>query len=366
METLYIGIMSGTSLDGVDIALTAFSPDGQRARLQAALCIPFPSELRNDLLTLCQPGADEIRRAGLAGQQWARLAAEGVQQLLEQQGVSASQVAAIGSHGQTIRHHPESGFSVQIGAPALLAELCGIDVACDFRNRDLAAGGEGAPLVPAFHAWLLQDPQRTQALINIGGFANLTLLAQDSNISGFDSGPGNVLLDHWIQQHRGQAFDADGSWARSGEIIPDLLEQMLEDPYFRRPAPKSTGREYFNADWLRDQLGARQHAPADIQATLLELTARTIAAALADCQPQPAAAYVCGGGAHNGLLMERLRQLLPDYPVATTDALGVDPDWMEAMAFAWLAWRCQQRLCGNLPAVTGARGERILGAVYPA
>ena len=366
MKTLYIGIMSGTSLDGVDIALTDFSPDTQRATLVGALCAPFPAALRDDLLALCQPGPDEVFRAGLAGQQWARLAADGVNQLLLQHGVEAGQVAAIGSHGQTIRHHPESGFSVQIGAPALLAELCGIDVVTDFRNRDLAAGGEGAPLVPAFHRWLLHDPQQTRALINIGGFANLTLLAQDGQVSGFDSGPGNVLLDYWAHQHIGQPYDANGAWARSGQVIPVLLEQMLGDRYFSRPAPKSTGREYFHPNWLEQQLGGAVHAPADVQTTLLELTARTIADAVSNCEPGPAAAYVCGGGAHNGLLMERLQQLLPDCPIATTTTLAVNPDWMEAMAFAWLAWRCQQRLGGNLPAVTGARGERVLGATYPA
>lgn len=366
MENLYIGIMSGTSLDGVDIALVTFPPDAQRASLLAALCVPLPPQLHNDLLALCQPGADEIRHAGMAGQQWARLAAEGVQQLLLQQGMTASQIMAIGSHGQTIRHHPESGFSVQIGAPALLAELCGIDVITDFRNRDLAAGGEGAPLVPAFHAWLLHDPQATRALINIGGFANLTLLARDGQVSGFDSGPGNVLLDHWIQQHQGLPFDANGDWARRGQVIPSLLQRMLNDSYFSRPAPKSTGREYFHPEWLRQQLRDSDHAPVDVQATLLELTAGTVAQALDNCQPAPAAAYVCGGGAHNSRLMERLQQLLPDCPVTTTDTVGVNPDWMEAMAFAWLAWRCRQRLSGNLPAVTGARGERILGAIYPA
>lgn len=366
MEALYIGIMSGTSLDGVDIALTAFSSDTRRARLLDALCVPFPASLREQLLSLCQPGDDEIRRAGLAGQDWARLAADGVQQLLSRQAIAPQQVAAIGSHGQTIRHHPESGFSVQIGAPALLAELCGIDVITDFRNRDLAAGGEGAPLVPAFHAWLLHDPQQNRALVNIGGFANLTLLAGDGQISGFDSGPGNVLLDHWVQQHLGRAYDANGDWARSGQPIAELLEHMLSDSYFSRQPPKSTGREYFHPAWLQRHLAGSEFAPADIQATLLELTARSIAQALNDCQPLPAAAYVCGGGAHNSWLLERLQQLLPHCPITTTNALGVDPDWMEAMAFAWLAWRCQQRLSGNLPAVTGARGERILGAIYPA
>ena len=362
---LHIGIMSGTSLDGVDIALARFSPDSQRATLIGAHCLPFPTPLRDDLLKLCQPGEDEIRRAGIAGQQWARLAAQGVMELLQQHDLSAADISAIGSHGQTVRHHPELSFSVQIGAPALLAELCGIEVITDFRNRDMAAGGQGAPLVPAFHSWLLHSPDEPRVLINIGGFSNLTLLAPQGQVSGFDSGPGNVLLDHWVQQHRGMSFDPSGNWARSGKVIPSLLGRMLEDDYFSRAAPKSTGREHFNANWLQHMLDGRQHAPEDVQATLLELTARSIAAAVALCQPQPKAAYVCGGGAHNTRLMERLEDLL-DCHVGTTAELGVDPDWMEAMAFAWLAWRCQQRLGGNLPAVTGADGIRVLGAIYPA
>ena len=364
MAHLYVGIMSGTSLDGIDIALVSFSPSAPRATLLGARCMPFPPALRNDLLALCQPGADEIRRAGIAGQQWAELAARGVNELLQQQNIRSDQVSAIGSHGQTIRHHPESGFSVQIGAPALLAELSGIDVICDFRNRDLAAGGEGAPLVPAFHAWLLAA-QQIRAVVNIGGFANLTLL-DGARISGFDSGPGNVLLDHWIHQHTGQLFDADGAWARRGKVIPELLTAMLTDPYFARSAPKSTGREYFHPAWLAQQLRDRHDAPVDVQATLLELTARTIVDALDSCQPPAQEIYICGGGVRNGALMERLQQLLAPRPVHSTATLGVDPDWMEAIAFAWLAWRCQTRQSGNLPAVTGACGERILGAIYPA
>lgn len=364
MAYLYVGIMSGTSLDGIDIALASFAPSAPHATLLGARCMPFPPALRNDLLALCQPGADEIRRAGIAGQQWAELAARGVNELLQQQKIRSDQVSAIGSHGQTIRHHPESGFSVQIGAPALLAELSGIDVICDFRNRDLAAGGEGAPLVPAFHAWLLAA-QQIRAVVNIGGFANLTLL-DGAHISGFDSGPGNVLLDHWIHQHTGQLFDADGAWARRGKVIPELLTAMLTDPYFARSAPKSTGREYFHPAWLAQQLRDRHDAPVDVQATLLELTARTIVDALDSCQPPAQEIYICGGGVRNGALMERLQQLLAPRPVHSTATLGVDPDWMEAIAFAWLAWRCQTRQSGNLPAVTGACGERILGAIYPA
>lgn len=366
MGNLYVGIMSGTSLDGIDIALSAFCPSTQRAELLGALCVTFPTALRNQLLLLCQPGDNELHRAGIAGQQWARLAAQGVHQLLRQHQVLPAQVSAIGSHGQTIRHHPAEGFSVQIGAPALLAELCSIEVICDFRSRDLAAGGEGAPLVPAFHHWLLGNTQQPKVLINIGGFANLTLLGTDGSVTGFDSGPGNVLLDYWVQQHSEQLFDNNGAWAASGKVVEPLLSNMLQDPYFSRAAPKSTGREYFNPDWLTRQLTGYNCRPVDIQATLVELTARSIADALAQCALQPTEAYICGGGARNSWLMSRLQQLLSPSPVQSTTVLGVDPDWMEAIAFAWLAWRCKMRLSSNLPAVTGARGERILGAIYPA
>lgn len=366
MSELYVGIMSGTSLDGIDIALTSFCPATQRCHLVGALCVAFPAPLRNDLLLLCQPGANELQRAGTAGQQWARLAASGIERLLRQQQVTPAQVTAIGSHGQTIRHHPDEGFSIQIGAPALLAELSGIDVICDFRSRDLAAGGEGAPLVPAFHQWLLGNLQQSKLLINIGGFANLTLLGSDGSVTGFDSGPGNVLLDYWAQQHTGQAFDEDGNWAASGQIIPSLLESLLQDPYFSRAPPKSTGREYFNPEWLQHRLAGRTDQAVDIQATLAELTALSIVTALEQCMLQPEEIYICGGGARNGWLMARLQQLLAPKQVQNTAELGVDADWMEAIAFAWLAWRCNARLNGNLPAVTGARGERILGAIYPA
>ncbi|HDZ57913.1 MAG TPA: anhydro-N-acetylmuramic acid kinase [Pseudomonas xinjiangensis] len=367
MEGLYVGIMSGTSLDGIDIALLSIHP-AKRARLLGAVCLPFPDSLRSDLLHLCQPGPDEIFRAGVAGQAWARLAANGVNALLGKCGVKAAEIKAIGSHGQTVRHHPENGFSLQIGAPALLAELCNITVISDFRSRDLAAQGEGAPLVPAFHTWLLSTPDQNRTLINIGGFANLTLLRPSQTVTGFDSGPGNVLLDAWIQRHKGAAFDADGNWARTGKVAPGLLDQMLSDPYFARTAPKSTGREYFNENWLDNQLRLLNWSgdPCDIQATLLELTARSIASAAQSQTNGPTQLYVCGGGARNSFLMERLQKLLKPMPVESTAALGVDPDWMEAMAFAWLAWRCNTRQPGNLPAVTGALGERILGAIYPA
>lgn len=365
MPPLYVGIMSGTSLDGIDIALTSIEAPCD-IRLLGARCLPLPSDLRRSLLDLCQPGPDEIRRSAVAGQAWARLAAEGVREVLDSAGVLANQIQAIGSHGQTIRHHPEQGFSVQIGAPALLAELTGIDVITDFRSTDVAAGGEGAPLVPAFHHWLLADPVLQRALVNIGGFANLTLLHPGKPVTGFDSGPGNVLLDEWVQTHLDQPYDAGGEWAHQGKVIDNLLSAMLADPYFSRTAPKSTGREYFNGEWLGKQLSQlpEHPLPADVQATLLELTAISIANAVKATAQGCDDLYICGGGTRNTHLMNRIQALLSPLPVCSTERIGVDPDWMEAMAFAWLAWRRLTRQQGNLPAVTGAGGERVLGALY--
>lgn len=366
MSWWLIGVMSGTSLDGIDLALTRLHPE-HGIELVDAECLPFPTALQGELKALCQSGNDEIRRAGIAGQAWAELTADGIHALLARQQLKPEQILAIGSHGQTIRHHPEAGFSVQIGAPAFLAERCRIQVVTDFRSRDLAAGGEGAPLVPAFHQWLLEDPEHTRAVINIGGFANLTLLRPGQPVTGFDSGPGNILLDSWIRQHQGKAFDEQGRWAASGTANADLVKQLLADPYFSRPAPKSTGREYFNAHWLEQQLQVfdQQLSPADIQASLLELTAQSIANALTLQSNDCSSVYICGGGAANTYLLQRLSTLLAPLEVQTTDRVGVDPDWMEAMAFAWLAWRCLQGQSGNLPAVTGASGPRVLGAIYP-
>ncbi len=348
MASLYVGIMSGTSLDGIDVALVDLASPRQ-ATLIDACCVTFPQSLHEQLLALCSPGVDEIRRAGLAGQSWARLAAKGVNQLLEQNGLQPDQITAVGSHGQTIRHHPELGFSSQIGAPALLAELTSIGVVADFRSRDIAAGGEGAPLVPAFHEWLLRSPDQARTLVNIGGFANLTVLQPDQPVIGFDSGPGNVLMDYWIQMHQSRPYDDGGNWARTGQVSPVLLEAMLSDQYFQRHGPKSTGREYFHPDWLAQKLA---QTPAtlrseDVQATLLELTARTIGIAVQNSAPLTESVFVCGGGARNQLLLERLQSRLGTVPVATTSTLGVDPDWMEAIAFAWLAWRCLNSQAGN-------------------
>lgn len=361
---LYLGVMSGTSLDGLDIAL--IEQHAQQTRLRASLYLPMPSALRQQLLGLCQSGADEIARAALAENAWAALAAEGVARLLHDAGLAPGQVRAIGSHGQTIRHEPQRGFTVQIGNPALLAELTGISVVADFRRRDVAAGGQGAPLVPAFHLALFGD-STPRAILNIGGFSNLTLLAPGAAVRGFDCGPGNVLMDAWIQLRQGQPYDRDGGWAASGRIHERLLGRLLDDAYFRQQGPKSTGREHFNLDWLQAHLAACPVASdADVQATLLELSARSIARDLQRSLPDAQQVLVCGGGARNARLMQRLGELLPGCAVAPTDSLGLPADWIEAMAFAWLAHCCLEGLSGNCPAVTGARGPRLLGAIYPA
>ncbi|MFF7709885.1 anhydro-N-acetylmuramic acid kinase [Pseudomonas sp. NPDC007930] len=361
---LYIGVMSGTSLDGLDFALV----DQQSGHLQlvASHYLPMPGELRAQLLALCAPGDDEIARAALAENAWARLAAQGINELLAREQLNPSHVRAIGSHGQTVRHEPARGFTVQIGNPALLAELAGIDVVADFRRRDVAAGGQGAPLAPAFHDWLFREAAAHVAVLNVGGFTNLSLIDDGEPVRGFDCGPGNVLMDAWVQRHQGTPFDRDGQWAASGQVHPALLARCLSAPFFTSTGPKSTGRELFNLPWLEQQLAGLNVTPADVQATLLELTAHSVTQALAQAQAQTEHLLVCGGGAHNSALMQRLQQGLPATQVASTADWGVDPDWMEAMAFAWLAHCCLERLAGNRPTVTGAQGLRVLGALYPA
>ncbi|KTT40488.1 anhydro-N-acetylmuramic acid kinase [Pseudomonas oryzihabitans] len=357
----YLGVMSGTSLDGLDIALIE---QDERTRFVAALGIPMPDSLRSELLALCAPGDNEIERIAQAEQAWVKLAALGIAELLAQQGLTPADIRAVGSHGQTIRHLPAQGYTLQIGDAALLAELSGIDVVADFRRRDLAAGGQGAPLVPAFHADLFGQ-ERPRAVLNIGGFSNVTLLAPSLPARGFDCGPGNVLLDAWIQYSQGPHFDANGAWAAQGQVVPALLKQLLSDPFFGKSGPKSTGREHFNLRWLQQQLA--QHpalAAVDVQATLAELSARSIADSIRTAQAVDEV-LVCGGGAHNRDLMERLARHLAPAQVVSTEVYQVSPDWMEAMAFAWLAHRFCERLPGNCPEVTGARGLRVLGALYP-
>lgn len=360
----YIGVMSGTSLDGLDIALIEQDP---AIKLIATHYIPMPDSLRSELLGLCASGPDEIARSAIAQQRWVTLAAQGIHALLDQQSLKPEDIRAIGSHGQTIRHEPARGFTVQIGNPALLTELTGITVVSDFRSRDVAAGGQGAPLVPAFHEALFGERTGNRAVLNVGGFSNLSLIETGKPVAGFDCGPGNVLLDAWIHQQRGEHFDRDGLWAASGKLERQLLAALLSDPFFVTKGPKSTGREVFNLEWLQQHLARLPaFAPEDVQATLLELTAVTIVESLQAAQPQTETLLICGGGAHNTTLMNRLAALLPSTHVSSTATCGVDPDWVEAMAFAWLAHCCLEGIAANRPSVTGARGLRVLGAIYPA
>ena len=356
----YIGLMSGTSLDGVDGVLTTFSGQQQMAT------VPFPDPLKHELMALQSAGANEIHREAMAANALVALYAACVHALLHSAHISAAQVRAIGAHGQTIRHLPASGYTRQINNPALLAELTGIDVIADFRSRDVAAGGQGAPLVPAFHQAVFGSNTETRVVANIGGISNISILKSDGSVTGFDTGPGNLLMDGWINQHQGAAFDEDGRWAASGTPDAALLQALLAEPFLALPPPKSTGRDLFRAQWLAAKL---QNLPAlraeDVQATLTAFTATSLADAIRRSAADAAGVYVCGGGARNTYLMRLLQEALT-MPVAPTDALGVASGAVEGLAFAWLAARFCDRLPGNLPAVTGARGSRILGALYPA
>ncbi|MDE2275154.1 MAG: anhydro-N-acetylmuramic acid kinase [Burkholderiales bacterium] len=367
----FIGLMSGTSLDGIDGVAADFDADGSLRRTGAHAHHAFDPALAAELLALNRRGDDELRRAALAANALARACADVVAVLLAQAGLEAAQVVAVGAHGQTVRHRPHesdgTGYTVQLLNGALLAECCGIDVVCDFRSRDLAAGGEGAPLVPAFHAAALARPGSARALLNLGGIANLTLLDAAGAVRGFDCGPANLLLDLWCQRHHGQPFDAGGTWAAGGTIDPGLLQRLLDEPYFARRPPKSTGRDLFGAAWLDPRIGTAPPAPQDVMATLAELTAATVAHDLQREAPATTELFVCGGGAFNGHLLSRLRARLgPAVKVDTTAAAGLAPDQVEALAFAWLAASFVARRPGTLPAVTGARGARVLGALYPA
>ena len=360
----YIGVMSGTSLDGIDIALIEQSAT---CALKASVYLPMPEILRTEILSLCSPGHDELARSALVENKWVALVASGIAELLDKEKIPAEEIRAIGSHGQTVRHDPLRGFSIQIGNPALLAELSGIKVVSDFRRRDIAAGGQGAPLVPAFHEALFSQNGPSPAVLNIGGFSNISLLDAGQPTRGFDCGPGNALMDGWIQRCHGKAYDRNGDWAASGAMNEQLLQDMLANAFFKTSGPKSTGRELFSMAWLDCHLKNHPRMRAeDVQATLLELTARSISQALLSARPLTGELLVCGGGAHNGALMARLSALLPDSRVTSTASRGIPPDWVEAMAFAWLAHCCLEGTPGNLPSVTGARGPRVLGAIYPA
>ncbi|QOY95251.1 anhydro-N-acetylmuramic acid kinase [Massilia sp. UMI-21] len=361
-SSLYIGLMSGTSLDGVDGVLADFA-SGNIHSLAAAFT-PFPAELRSELMALQAASENELEREALAANALALCYADCVRQLLPS---SPGPVAAVAVHGQTIRHRPELGFTRQTNNPALLAELSGVDVIADFRTRDIAAGGQGAPLVPAFHEAAFGKPGLARVVVNIGGIGNISMLHGDGRVTGFDTGPGNVLMDLWIARHLGKPYDADGAWAAAGKVHGPLLAALLDEAYFRQPAPKSTGRDLFHAHWLEARLTRfADVAPADVMATLTRLTAVTIADAIRGERAAVDAVYVCGGGAYNATLLRDISSALGGTPVESTSALGIAPNRVEALAFAWLGYRFMQREPGNLPAVTGARGPRILGALYPA
>ncbi|MFZ4287856.1 anhydro-N-acetylmuramic acid kinase [Variovorax sp. HJSM1_2] len=373
---LYIGLMSGTSLDGVDGVLVDFS--GSALKVLGHATGGFSEAFRTELLALNTPGDNELHRAALAANTLARRYAEVVQTLLSQTGVAAHQVRAIGAHGQTVRHRPQEfdvapgqagGYTLQLNNPALLAENTGIDVVADFRTRDVAAGGQGAPLVPAFHRQVFGRAGQALAVLNIGGISNLSVLpaSASAGMLGFDCGPGNALMDHWCQQHTGQPFDRDGAWAAQGQVNPALLARLAAEPFLHKPPPKSTGRDLFNPAWLAQQLASLpQVSPVDVQTTLTEFTARACSDCVTSYAFDSKVLIVCGGGALNRQLMLRLQQHLPQVAVASSEQHGLPPLEVEAAAFAWLARQTVLRLPGNLASVTGARGERVLGAVYPA
>lgn len=373
MPEYYIGLISGTSLDAVDAALVDL--ESQPPRLLQAISHPLPETLRSELLKLCQPGENEIQRLGQADVWLGETLAEAVLALLSAAQIQSAEITAIGSHGQTVRHLPqgEHGFSLQIGDPNRIAEQTGITTVADFRRRDLAAGGEGAPLAPAFHAAVFAHTKTPRIILNLGGIANISLLDAEraQTVSGFDTGPANGLMDAWIQHHQQQPFDQDGAWAASGKVDEALLKQLLSDAYLQQQPPKSSGREYYNLAWLEKQLEAfpRQLAVEDVQATLCEFSAASVADAISRfVKPAQAALwelYVCGGGAHNNHLMSRLSACLAPMTVKTTSELGIDPDWVEACAFAWLARETLQQRPGNIPAVTGAQRSVVLGGIYP-
>ena len=371
-HSFYIGLMSGTSLDGIDAVLAKIGANGEATALET-VSVPFTTDLRKALFELQSPGPNELHREKQAGNALALAYAQAVAQLLKKANLDASEITAIGAHGQTIRHQPDLGdmaYTHQTLNPALLSEKTGIDVIADFRSRDLAAGGHGAPLVPAFHAQQFAE-DKNLAILNIGGIANLTLLPKNGVVTGFDCGPGNMLMDAWIHEHQGNTFDENGQWALQGKANEALLTKMLADPFFAKAPPKSTGRDDFHLAWLQEKIGGANYLCEDIQATLLHLTARSALEALALHAPQTQKLIVCGGGARNGALMNVLKvksqQLFKQsLEVITSDTAGIDPQLVESLAFAWLAWAHKEKRPANLPAVTGAKGPRILGACYPA
>ncbi|KXU90560.1 anhydro-N-acetylmuramic acid kinase [Paraburkholderia monticola] len=369
-DGIYFGLMSGTSMDGVDGVAVRFAK-GKPPEVLAEAFVGFSAGIREALFALQQPGDNEIEREALAANALATRYTVCCHDLLRDSRVPAEEVRAIGVHGQTVRHRPEKGYTRQINNPALLAEMLRIDVVADFRSRDVAAGGQGAPLVPAFHATIFGAKDETRVVCNLGGISNITILNATGGVRGFDCGPANALLDAWAERHLGKPFDENGHFAASGQVDRKLLNALLDEPFFVEQPPKSTGRDLFNTAWLDAKLEPfAALAPADVQATLVALTAVTVAREIERHASDARAVYVCGGGARNPEIMKALQQALEDsgvsgVPVLTTDALGVPPSQVEPLAFAWLAMRCIARLPGNLPGVTGASEERVLGAIYP-
>lgn len=373
MTSIYIGVMTGTSMDGVDLVAASFDP----LHLHATLTIPFEPELRDELMALTLPDDNEIDRMGKADVTLAKLIGHGINELIEKNHLDRSQIKAIGSHGQTIRHRPEHGFTLQIGDPNIITEITKIPVISDFRRRDMAAGGQGAPLVPAFHQAIFQHSSIHRVILNLGGIANVSLLpaGRPEDVYGFDTGPANILMDAWCERYTGHPYDENGNWAAYGHPIRGLLERLQAHEYFSKEPPKSTGREDFNIDWLDDQLAdwrndeleydELEDTPENVQATLLKLTTRAIKKAIYRSDLDTGEVYVCGGGAYNSHLLEQLRWRLRkhNWSVQSTSVLGLSPTWVEATAFAWLAMRFMTQQSGNLPSVTGAEGFRVLGTM---
>ena len=374
--TFFIGLMSGTSLDGVDGIIANIDTAG-RLKVVAHDFVSFDSAFRIELLSLNQSGPDELHRSALVGNAISRHYAEVVQRLLHQTSIHCEQVSAIGAHGQTVRHRPLEfdadvarhqaavGYTLQLINPALLAELTGIDVVADFRSRDLAAGGQGAPLVPAFHQGVFAQPGRSVAVLNIGGISNLSVLHSQGDVLGWDCGPGNALMDHWCAMHTGAPFDRDGAWAAGGRVVPELLDKLMDEDFLHRAPPKSTGRDLFNSSWLQTRLPKATLAAQDVQATLTEFTALACAKDVLQHAANAQTLIVCGGGALNSHLMRRLAHHLPQLQVVSSDLQGLPPLQVEAAAFAWLAFKTVRRETSSLPSVTGAKGARVLGAIYP-
>lgn len=364
--SLYAGLISGTSIDGVDAALVRFGD--RRCETVATHAEPYPGDLREELLrAVADPNCLSLDDVGRIDHTIGASFAAAANALFEAAAVQRSDVAAIGSHGQTLRHRidTDTPFSLQLGDPNLIAQRTGVTTVADFRRRDVAAGGEGAPLAPGFHDWLFGAAREPRCVLNLGGIANLTVLSGDgSPVVGFDTGPASTLMDAWIREHRGEPYDVGGAWAKTGAVVEDLLQRLLGDDYFSRPPPKSTGFEHFNLAWLRRHLGAAELAAADVQATLMALTVRSVADGVSRHGGGCSELLLCGGGVHNDELVARLRSALAPLRIASTAEHGLHPDWVEAALCAWLARQTMNQRPGNVPSVTGAATAEVLGGVY--